>query len=211
MPRANWFFAFPIEGSFVTALPPLPPLFRLFHPEDVHLTLSFLGGCGEPAALRALAALDAALASGPPTALSVSLGKVVPMGSRPYSALSALLELGRVETTELIASLRDVLSEAALGRREKRAPKPHVTIARPSRRASKPALEAGLSWANGVDLGAIEARLDRIALYTWSEGGRRERLFRRVAERHLALPRPSPEAASPAASQASRDRLREDD
>jgi hypothetical protein len=28
--------------------------------------------------------------------------------------------------------------------------------------------------------------LDRIALYTWSEGGRRERLFRIVAERLIA-------------------------
>jgi 2'-5' RNA ligase len=77
------------------------------------------------------------------------------------------------------------LSEAALGRREKRAPKPHVTVARPSRRASSEALEAGLDWAKGVDLGGVEARLDRIALYTWSDGARRERLFRVVAERPL--------------------------
>jgi hypothetical protein len=31
----------------------------------------------------------------------------------------------------------------------------------------------------------VEATLNRIALYTWSEGNRRERLFRIVAERAL--------------------------
>jgi 2'-5' RNA ligase len=185
MPRPNWFFAFPLDGSFVGQLPPLPPSFRLFHPDDVHLTLSFLGGCGEPAALCALEALDQMLAAARPAPVRVSLGPVVPMGSRPYSALSALLEVGRAEAVQLIASLRDGLSDAALGRREKRPPKPHVTVARPSRGASAPALAAGLAWATALNLHGIEARLDRIALYTWSEGARRPRLFRVVAERAL--------------------------
>src|SRR3954468_19415255 len=112
MPRPNWFLAFPLDGRFVLDLPPLPPSFRLFHPEDVHLTLSFLGGCGEPAAERALAALDEALSRRQAQpGIEVSLGQVVPMGpARAYSALSALLETGRAQTTELIASLRDVVS-----------------------------------------------------------------------------------------------------
>src|SRR6187397_318046 len=58
MPRPNWFFAFPIDGRFVLDLPAPPPALRPFHPDDVHLTLAFLGGCGEEAALAALAALD---------------------------------------------------------------------------------------------------------------------------------------------------------
>jgi 2'-5' RNA ligase len=186
MPRPNWFFAFPLDGAFVLTLPPLPPSFRLFAPSDVHLTLAFLGGCGEAAALRALDALDAALLPKPPIGIDVSLGSVVPMGPRrEYSALSALLERGRDETTTCIAGLRDVVSEAALGRREKRPPKPHVTIARPQRRATEQARSAGLDWAKGLDLRSVVAHLNRIALYTWSEGNRRERLFRIVAERPL--------------------------
>jgi hypothetical protein len=35
-----------------------------------------------------------------------------------------------------------------------------------------------------VDLAAVEAVLDRIVLYTWSEN-RAERLFRKVTERRL--------------------------
>ena len=189
MPRPNWFLAFPLDGRFVLDLPPLPPSFRLFHPEDVHLTLSFLGGCGQAAAERALQALDTALGEAPLGGVDVSLGEVVPMGAkREYSALSALLERGQTEMTERIAALRDVASEAALARREKRAPKPHVSIARPQRRATEAARAAGLQWAAALDLRAVEANLNRIALYTWSEGNRRERLFRIVAERSLAAP-----------------------
>ncbi len=168
-------------------LPALPPSFRRFHPDDVHITLAFLGGCGEAAAERALVALENALREKPFPSIDVSLAGVVPMGPRrEYSALSALLERGREPTEASILALRDVVSEAALGRREKREPKPHVTLARPQRRATEEARRAGLSWASALDLCAVERRLDRVALYTWSEGNRRERLFRILAERTLA-------------------------
>jgi 2'-5' RNA ligase len=183
MPRPNWFFAFPLDGSFVLDLPELPPAFRRYHPDDVHMTLAFLGGCGEAAALRALGALDERLASAPPEPLQVALGEVVPMGSASrYTALSALLGRGRAEAVTCLGALRDALTEAASGRREKRAPKPHVTIARPRARADR---DAGLRWARGLDLSHVDARLERIALYTWSEL-RRERLFQIVAERRLS-------------------------
>ena len=187
MQRPNYFFAFPVDGQFVQNLPTPPAFFRLFHAEDVHLTLSFLGGCGEPAAERALAALDQALAREPRGSVEVSLGKVVPMGpARAYSALSALLDHGAEPTKQLVAGLRDVLSEAALGRREQRPPKPHVTVARPRSNATEASRQAGLTWAAELDLRSVQATLSRIALYTWSEGNRRERLFRIVAERPLA-------------------------
>jgi len=186
MVRPNWFFAFPIDGAFVLGLPALPSNFRRFHPEDVHLTLAFLGGCGEAAAGRALAALEQHLQREPQPPMSVSLGEVVPMGGsrRTYSALSALLAQGRTETAACIAALRDLLTETASGRTEKRAPKPHVSIARPRSRAGEADREAGLAWAAGLQLSHVHARLDRIALYTWSET-RRERLFEIVAERQL--------------------------
>ncbi|HEU5072707.1 MAG TPA: hypothetical protein VFU02_01005, partial [Polyangiaceae bacterium] len=83
-----------------------------------------------------------------------------------------------------LAVARDTLTEAALGRRERRAPKPHVTLARPRRKANAREREAGLSWAKQLDLSKVHATLDRVALYTWSEA-RRERLFQIVAERRL--------------------------
>src|SRR5688572_8759109 len=139
MPRPNWFFGFPLDGAFVQGLPALPGALRLYHPDDVHLTLAFLGGCGEEAALRALAALDARLALDPPLATEVTLGEVVPMGGsrRSYSALSALLGTGREAMTATLTAHRDALTEAATGRREARPAKPHITIARPKRRATE--------------------------------------------------------------------------
>jgi 2'-5' RNA ligase len=185
MPRPNWFFAFPIDGSFVLDLPQVPSGFRRFHPDDVHLTLAFLGGCGEDGARRALAALDERLRTAPLAALDVSLAEIVPMGPKPaYSALSALLGRGRNQAIAHVASTRDVLTDAALVRREQRAPKPHVTIARPPVRADGTRRAEGLDWARSIDLCAINCRLDRIALYTWHEN-RGERLFRIVEQRPL--------------------------
>jgi 2'-5' RNA ligase len=185
MPRPNWFLAFPLDGSFLVGLPGVPPGLRRYPVEDVHMTLAFLGGCGEAGALRALAALDEQLARTPLAPFDVSLAEVVGMGPKNrYSALSALLGEGRAETTAVLAAYRDALTDAASGRREKRAPKPHVTLARPTGRASDADREAGLAWAAGLELGSVRQRIDRIALYTWSER-RLERLFRIVAERRL--------------------------
>jgi len=183
--RPNWFFGFPIDGAFLLDIPPLPKSFRRFHPDDVHMTLAFLGGCGEEAAMRALAALDERLASAPISAMDVSLGEVVAMGSpRRYTALSALLAAGREEAAACVTAYRDVLTETASGRRDERPAKPHVTVARPRRRATDADRKAGLVWAATVDLHAVTATLDRIALYTWSEK-RVDQMFRIVAERRL--------------------------
>jgi RNA 2',3'-cyclic 3'-phosphodiesterase len=98
--------------------------------------------------------------------------------------LSALLDRGRAEVTACIAALRDVLLEAATGRHDTRAPKPHVSIARPRSRATDAQRDAALTWAAALDLRHVVKRLDRVALYTWHEA-RYERLFEVVAERRL--------------------------
>jgi RNA 2',3'-cyclic 3'-phosphodiesterase len=186
MPRPNWFLAFPFDGRFVDELTNVPPCVRRFPGEDVHLTLSFFGGCGEDKARAALAVLDALLVDDAPAPIDVSLGDVVPMGGskRDYTALSALLADGREETEACIARLRDPLHQAATGRVEKRPPKAHVTIARPKLRPKDADRVCGLEWAKSLDLRQVRGRLDRIALYTWHER-RPARLFRIVAERKL--------------------------
>jgi 2'-5' RNA ligase len=183
--RPNWFFAFPLDGAFLDELPPPPANIRPFHPSDVHLTLAFLGRCGRDAAERALAVLDARLAQSPRPPLAVSLAGVVPMGARrSYTALSALLDRGRNETESYITTVRDPLFDAAHTRRDQRRPKAHVTLARPTRRATDAQRLAGIAWAEALDLRPIQRTLDRIALYTWADD-RPRRMFKVVAERPL--------------------------
>jgi RNA 2',3'-cyclic 3'-phosphodiesterase len=184
--RPNWFLAFPLDGAFVEQIPKPPSALRRFHPEDVHMTLAFLGGCGQAAAEQAWAALEAQLAQTPLSSFEVNLAEVVPMGAKGrYTALSALLSSGRETATAALAHYRDALMDAANVRRDKRPPKPHITLARPKARATDADRAAGLAWAATLDLSPVHQRLNRIALYTWHDR-RLERLFRIVAERPLA-------------------------
>jgi 2'-5' RNA ligase len=187
MPRPNWFLAWPIEGSFLLECSP-PAGFRKVHPEDAHITLAFLGGCGEENAGRALAALDELLERHPTGKLNAALGSVVPMGSkRAYSALSALLSHGRTEVENCIGQWRGALCAAACVRPDRRPPKAHATIARPRFRADEAQRARGLAWAASLSLGHVRLELERIALYTWYEP-RGVRQFRIVAERALGKP-----------------------
>ncbi|HEX6273649.1 MAG TPA: 2'-5' RNA ligase family protein [Polyangiaceae bacterium] len=186
MSRPNWFFAFPVDGAFLEGLPESPAALRRYHPDDVHMTLAFLGGCGESTALAALGALDVRLREGAFSAFVVSLGPVVPLGRSKggYTTLSALLELGRAEATRVLTELRDPLHDIGGVAREKRPAKPHVTIGRVRSRASAEQRAEGLAWAQSLDLRNVRATLDRVALYTWAKE-RGERRFEIVAERRL--------------------------
>lgn len=179
--KANWFVGLPVGGAWAaTAAPPPPPEVRTFHPDDLHLTVAFLGPCGEERARLGWGALG-----DPGPAVDVTLGEVVPMGNpRRFSALSALLIERREETERLIGTARERICAAAGVDPDARPPKAHLTIARPTRRASDADRRAALAWARGIDLRHVAARLDRIALYTWSED-RATRLFRIVEERAL--------------------------
>jgi 2'-5' RNA ligase len=175
--KPNWFIAFPVLGDFVRQLPAPPMGFRLFDARDVHLTLSFLGGCSPQAASFAMDAVKNAMQQVAVAPIQISLGQVAPMGPRGrYSALSALLVEGRAAIESCLLEFRDRASDAAGVRRDARDPKPHVTVARPSPNATPEQRALGLSWARELDLTHVRCTLDRVALYTWHTP-RRERLF----------------------------------
>lgn len=182
---SSWFLAFPVDGALLSRLAAPPEGLRCLHADDLHLTIAFLGACGEERAGQALAMLDRFLAQSPIAPLTVSLGEVVPMGNpRAYSALSVLLVEGREALAATLGELRDPLADAASAPRETRVPKPHVTLARPARRATDAQRAGGLAWARTLALGDVRLRLDRIALYTGAHE-RAERRYRVVAERAL--------------------------
>ena len=163
---ANWFIGLPVTpGAWFERVGEPPPGVTRFHPGDLHLTIAFLGAVPEEAARAGWAALAWNL-----PACDVVLGPVVPMGSsRRPSAFSALLEDGRAAVEAAMGASRGACFAAAGARPEERAPKAHLTVARPSRKASDRERRAGEAWATTLDLGRPTVRLDRVALFTWSE------------------------------------------
>lgn len=174
---ANWFIALPVTaGPWFDALQP-PAAVRLFGPSDLHVTVAFLGPVREDRALAAFA--HAALFPLDPR--MVRLGPVECLGSkRRPSAFSALLLDGRAEVEAALGAVRERMWEAAEARRDTRPPLAHVTLARPSRRATTAEHRQAMRWATALDLGAPSVRLHSIALYTWSED-RKSTLFRIVS------------------------------
>lgn len=179
--RPNWFIGWPVEpgawfGPLVSTAP--APL-RRFHPEDLHVTLAFLGPVSEEGALAAWVVAE----SLPLRPVTGKLGKVVGFGNpRAPSAFS--LEVHGDAIREDIGAYRGALYAAADARPDDRLPRAHCTVARPRREASGLERAQGLAWASHVPPLNREVLLDRLALYTWSED-RRARQFQRVRERRL--------------------------
>lgn len=178
---ATWFIALPVDpGPWFPSLPPPPEKTRLFHPDDLHLTIAFLGRCDEESAS---AAWDLFAWPAPP--LRVTLGEVVPLGNpRRPSALSALVVEGRDVVEAAMGASRDAPIARANGPKEERPAKAHVTLARISQSAGGADRRRALAWAEALRLGAPTAMLGKVALYASSPGpeGRR---YKRVRERTL--------------------------
>ena len=177
--RPNWFIALPVPARDVgERLGAPPPGVRLIHPDDVHLTLAFLGAVDEEKARAAWAERRLLAPLGP--AQPVSFGRVVGLGNpRHPSALSAHVVAGEAELCDAIARVRDAMHDAAGVARERRAPLPHITLAHIRRSATAGERKNALAWADALDLGGLAAVVERVALFTWSEN-RSERQFRAV-------------------------------
>lgn len=183
---ANWFVGLPtsLEERVRTALASPPRGVRLFHPEDVHLTVAFLGAVDEA---HARAAFVACLPF-PLAPLVATLGTVKPLGNpRRPSAIAALVDEGNAALADALRARRDVALAAADLPPERRDALPHVTLARVGRKASAAEHREALAWARSLDVRGASARIDRIALFTWNED-RAAKLFRIVEERALEAP-----------------------
>ena len=183
MPRGNWFVGLKVPTAvwFDALVADAPDDVRVFHPEDVHMTVAFLGACGEDAAMRAWALADGLEAAPFDAVLDV----LIPLGNpRRPSALSATLSQGKEQAVAIMRALRDPMIEAAGARPETREPLPHATVARPARRASAEERRRAVAWATAKPAIGIALTIDTLSLYTWSED-RRVRQFRAVTSRTL--------------------------
>lgn len=179
--KPNWFIAWPVQPGpwFEPLVRDAPAALRRFHPEDLHITLAFLGPVSSDAALAAWRVVATA-AMAP---LHGVLGGLAGFGNpRAPSAFS--LEVEGDALREAIGVWRGPVATAAGVRPDDRPPRAHCTVARPRREAGHAERRAGLEWARSKTPLGIPIVLDRLALYTWS-ADRRARQFAIVMERRL--------------------------
>lgn len=180
--RANWFIGFPIlETDWLPSLTQdLPSGLRAFSAADLHVTLAFLGPVSEA---KARAAWRRLLQS-PPPAMTVRFGPVEAFGNpRQPTAFSLTFGEGQDALKEVLTQLTNVLRVEAGLPPENRAPRPHVTLARPTARsrARRDARETTLhvEWMRAVAPPTAPVVLREVALYTWAEDRRAQLFIRR--------------------------------
>jgi len=178
--KPNWFVAVPVPAPWLSnLLRSAPEQCRGFRPEDVHMTIAFLGAM-DPALQSVLVPILERVRVQP---FGIKLGKLLALPSpKKVSALSLEVCDGRDTACELISQLRDPLIKAAGARADNRPPLPHITVARPIRKFKNEGQKAALAWVARQAALEETVRLDRIAIYTWSED-RSVRQFRVVYER----------------------------
>ena len=187
MDDANWFIGWPADAwSDPEALDAsvrrlqLPESSRLMVGTDRHVTLAFLGRCGEQPARRAFDVATTAAAQ-MPARIRVDGTRWQLLGSaRAPSAVSLLVRAQDNLLDTLIHGHRGSLCAAAAVTPDQRPPKPHVTVARLSRKLPRADRERLAGTLSGTGVAALSLTLDQLSLFTWTEQ-RDQRLFRRVA------------------------------
>lgn len=192
--RPNWFVGLPLPDSWVSAaLRGVPTGLRTFRGEDIHMTVAFLGACGEAAALRGWRALVDA-EGGSPRPLGgpfhVTLGAVLPFGDPSCpSSLSVVPADPDDRSKSFIETHQNRIRVAAGLAPERRPVRPHVTIVRIKRRAPPPQRDAALDWAASVRPLGVTVPVREVGLYTWT-ADRRSQLFHIVRRAPLSVTGP---------------------
>lgn len=204
LPAANWFLALvvPEEPALTQLLVDLPDGVRPFAAADLHITVAFLGPCGQERALLAWQAIaplrHPAIAvvsggwramgpAGNPSAYALTLGPDAALN--PSQDPDQVRDRGGQLTAGLIERWRQPALEAAGLPPERRAALPHITLARPRWRGvgqHRAGLEAWWQQAAGPRAPRPQHGLilREIAIYTWA-ADRQIQLFRIVIRRPL--------------------------
>lgn len=176
----NCFAALPVrfpEPLFESIRAGAPPALRWFHPDDLHLTLAFLG----PESPERLPAIQDALTRLPGAEFEITLGplRLLPRDNR-VTAISFAIERGRERAADFIAQWRPALLAAAGRPPDTRSAFPHLTIARPARKHPEFRPAHLRRWARSLTPPAHPLAVLPPALFGWSPD-RPRRQFRIIA------------------------------
>lgn len=183
MTQPNWFLALPLPppAAWHEAAASAPTELKRLDRLDLHLTLAFLGPCGQDRAEEAWRAL-AALRQ---PAIRIRAGRWRGLGAAHQpSAYGLTLAEGQPTLGALLGNWAPLALEAAGRPPDRRPPLPHVTLLRPRRREARQMREPMERWMAGAPLPGRDAELGELALYTWAEE-RSRRLFRLHLRRPL--------------------------
>ncbi len=165
----NWFVAWPVlnGNEWLAALSAAAPTgIDFLDPDDLHVTLAFLGTHDAPAEakmagiLRGLPLEGVAITPGPLVALPQP---------RRFSAIAASIDTGRIEIEKQTAKWMPRLCRESGARIDTRAPLPHLTIARPARRIRDDERDDVLEWLDNRPLDETPLTLATPAIYRWAE------------------------------------------
>lgn len=169
----TWFIALPVPD--LPWLPALladrPPGAREVLPSDLHVTVAFLGACSRGAAARAFSTPT------PQGPMSVELARLQPFGNRARPNTWGLVPGDPEPLRGFIASHRNVMTDAARAPRDRhQTPRPHISVLHTTRSVTEPQRKALRAWARALPELGHTVPLDRVALYSSSDGPGRYRI-----------------------------------
>lgn len=167
MTPANWFVGLIVPpGRWFEQLQKVPSGARYYHPDDLHVMVSFLGAVEEEDARRAWD-LARRLTGGP---FEFPLGPIEALGSpRTATSWGVVADGPTPDLTEFLAIYRNDIAQAARARHDLRPPNPVIALAGARRRATPSDRTAIARWAETCEVPETSVMLSEVGLYTWSQ------------------------------------------
>ncbi len=180
--KPNWFIAFPISpGRWHDKVNEnIPNSFRVFHPNDLHVTVAFLKKCDELQIENIADILQ-----------RIVIERFIVATDRPlllpsndnFSVLAVGFSKGNSLLKKYISKYRTLFSEVAGIEADSRSPFPHCTIAR-LRYDAMTKRQSLVKSVNSINIPCEEIIIDRLALYTWNDN-RKIMQFKIIKEQML--------------------------
>ena len=176
--RPNYFVALPVSLGdwYETFKNTVPHNLKISSAVDLHITVSFLGNISPDISKK----LCTVLQNIDPVCFDFSLATLMPLPSkRHFSALSFSLNVGREQISRYMSTHRNTFHNIAGTQPDHRGPLPHITVARPQKRATVQERSGILDWMQTVSPPQLTFKTGKLSLYTWADD-RKKKQYERV-------------------------------